>query len=53
MYAMPTMRPALILSGLLAFPAHGGEPGLTWDERSRALADQLRGAVTVRWPAIH
>jgi Protein of unknown function (DUF3365) len=41
MYAMPTVRPVLILFGLLAFPAHGGEPDLTWDERSRALADQL------------
>lgn len=41
MYAMPAVCPALIIFGLLAFPAHGGEPDPKWDERSRALADQL------------
>ena len=37
-------RSAPILFGLyalLALPAYGGEPEMTWDERSRALADQL------------
>lgn len=37
-------RSARILFGLyalLALPAYGGEPEVTWDERSRALADQL------------
>ena len=37
-------RSARILFGLyalLALPAYGGEPDVTWDERSRALADQL------------
>lgn len=41
MYAMPAVCPALIIFSLLAFPAHGGEPDPKWDERSRALADQL------------
>ena len=37
-------RSARILFGLyalLALPAYGGEPDVTWDERSRALAGQL------------
>jgi len=44
MNATRTARSVLILFGLyalLALPASGGEPDVAWDERSRALADQL------------
>ena len=44
MNATRTARSALIILGLyalLTLPAYGGEPDLAWDERSRALADQL------------
>ena len=34
-------RSALVLFGLLALPAYGGEPDLAWVERSSVLADQL------------
>ena len=43
-------RSALSLFGLyalLALPAYGGEPEVTWDERSRALADQLMSELQV------
>ena len=44
MNSMRTAWSTLILFGLHAvpaFPACGGEPDTAWDERSRALADQL------------
>jgi len=44
MNATRTARSARILFGLhalLTLPAYGGEPDVAWDERSRALADQL------------
>jgi hypothetical protein len=44
MQSTRAVRSARILFGLyalLVLPAYGGEPEVTWDERSRALADQL------------
>jgi hypothetical protein len=44
MNSMRTAWSALVLFGLHAVPvslAYGDEPGTAWDERSRALADQL------------
>jgi hypothetical protein len=44
MQSMRAVRSARVLFGLytlLALPAYGGEPDAAWDERSRALADQL------------
>lgn len=44
MNSMRTAWSALILfvlHAVPAFPAYGGEPGTAWDERSRALAEQL------------
>ncbi len=44
MNSMRTAWSAVILFGLHAvpaFPVYGGEPETKWDERSRALADQL------------
>jgi Protein of unknown function (DUF3365) len=44
MQSMRAVRSARVLFGLytlFALPAYGGEPDVAWDERSRALADQL------------
>jgi hypothetical protein len=44
MQSMRAVTSARVLFGLytlFALPAYGGEPDVAWDERSRALADQL------------